>query len=566
MKAAHYYRLLSASLIATLLLLFGCKKEETEHPVVQTQTPTAISASKALLKGTIINKGSYEVADYGFVYGTSSNLTEFEGIKVSLGADAAAGEFSKEVQLVNLASYNRSLYARAYLKNSKGVVFGDVRMVQLPSLNVSSLSPTAGKAGDRITINGQFFTSEKTEVEVSFGGVKATVVEVSPTKIIAEVPIGISTSYSSSNQVSVNVIVAGQTMNIGYSFRVLPTFQDFFPKSGYVGSTVTISGQNLQSYYYNSSIKVFFGTIEASVNSYSTSNNTLSVVIPATVNTEKLSISVMADGVSTTLPGEYTVNAHSVSSISPASALAGGSFSIFGNNFPTNGYSYTNMAGFKVMIGNIPVSYTVSSAGQITATVPGDFPVGEYTVTVVAGPHSINAPQKLKVLPLAITGFSPSSGAVGKEITLTGNFNPNFNYQVYFGSGSTNSSNATNTTLRVLVPANVDPGNVKISVRQGNNSATASDDFTVLAPAISSFSPSSGVAGTVVTISGSGFSPYTYNNTVKFGTVNTTILSATESTLRVAVPSNVQAGAMKITVTNGLGSTMVSSTNFTVTN
>ena len=109
---------------------------------------------------------------------------------------------------------------------------------------------------------------------------------------------------------------------------------------------------------------------------------------------------------------------------------------------------------------------------------------------------------------------------------------------------------------------------MKLSIRSGNTiNLISGNNFKVLAPSITAISPTSGVAGTVVTISGNGFSSSTFYNTVKFGTTNTpTILSATESTIRVLVPSNLTPGAMKISVTNGYGQTVVSPMNFTVTN
>ncbi|MCF8428811.1 MAG: FG-GAP-like repeat-containing protein [Bacteroidia bacterium] len=57
-----------------------------------------------------------------------------------------------------------------------------------------------------------------------------------------------------------------------------------------------------------------------------------------------------------------------------------------------------------------------------------------------------------------------------------------------------------------------------------------------LSPTITSISPTSGIIGTSVTISGSGFSSIAANNTVWFGGVKAIIISATRNTLTVTVP------------------------------
>src|SRR5689334_6045149 len=55
-------------------------------------------------------------------------------------------------------------------------------------------------------------------------------------------------------------------------------------------------------------------------------------------------------------------------------------------------------------------------------------------------------------------------------------------------------------------------------------------------PVISSFSPTTGAAGTAVTITGANFSITPTNNTVYFGTVKATVTAASYTSLTVTVP------------------------------
>ncbi|MDJ0911744.1 MAG: IPT/TIG domain-containing protein [Woeseiaceae bacterium] len=78
---------------------------------------------------------------------------------------------------------------------------------------------------------------------------------------------------------------------------------------------------------------------------------------------------------------------------------------------------------------------------------------------------------------------------------------------------------------------------------------------------ISSFSPSSGQAGTSVNITGSGFSPTPALNTVRFGGVPAVVDSASATTLDVTVPLGAQTGPIVVEV--GTRSA-TSTTDFTV--
>jgi hypothetical protein len=81
-------------------------------------------------------------------------------------------------------------------------------------------------------------------------------------------------------------------------------------------------------------------------------------------------------------------------------------------------------------------------------------------------------------------------------------------------------------------------------------------------PVITSFTPTAGPAGTIVTISGSGFSDNLKRNVVYFGAVKAPLLTASSSALTVKVPTG--ATYKPITVTT-IGGTAYSNAPFTVT-
>ena len=69
------------------------------------------------------------------------------------------------------------------------------------------------------------------------------------------------------------------------------------------------------------------------------------------------------------------------------------------------------------------------------------------------------------------------------------------------------------------------------------------------APVITSFSPTSGATGTIVTITGTGFNTTAANNIVFFGATMATVTAASTTSLTVTVP--VGASYQPISVLNG---------------
>jgi hypothetical protein len=68
------------------------------------------------------------------------------------------------------------------------------------------------------------------------------------------------------------------------------------------------------------------------------------------------------------------------------------------------------------------------------------------------------------------------------------------------------------------------------------------------APVITSLSPGRGVPGTIVVISGEGFSPDVTKNTVTFNSIGAGVVFATSTTLTVTVPGNATTGPVRVIV------------------
>jgi IPT/TIG domain len=141
-----------------------------------------------------------------------------------------------------------------------------------------------------------------------------------------------------------------------------------------------------------------------------------------------------------------------------------------------------------------------------------------------------------------ITSFTPSSGAAGGSVTITGTA-LNGTSRVRFGSLSATFAVVSSTQVTSTVPNGA--GAATISLTTPVKSATSHAKFTPT-HSLTAFSPTSGAPGKLVTITGIGF---TSSSTVKFNGVaakSVTFVSSTK--LKATVPA--EAGSGPITVTN----------------
>jgi YD repeat-containing protein len=195
-----------------------------------------------------------------------------------------------------------------------------------------------------------------------------------------------------------------------------------------------------------------------------------------------------------------------------------------------------------------PVTYVYDELGRLVAVTDTAGDTATYTYDAVGNLLAIG---RLGATTLSIVEFTPNGGPIGVTVTTYGSgFStvPGNNAVSFNGTAATVSS-ATATTLVVTVPSGASTGT--IGVTTNSVTATSADSFTVTAnagPAITSFSPTIGTAGTVVTVSGSGFDTVLLNNRLTFnatigavssssGTaIGTTVPTAAGGRIRVATP------------------------------
>ena len=141
-----------------------------------------------------------------------------------------------------------------------------------------------------------------------------------------------------------------------------------------------------------------------------------------------------------------------------------------------------------------------------------------------------------------ISTFTPTAMTVGNVVTFTGSGFTNTSSVTLNGVAVPNWVATSDTQLTAQIPNNAITGPFQITTTGG---VAASATFTVI-PTISSFSPTSGPVGTVITLLGSGFVGAT---SATIGTETTatgtpTILSANE--LLTSVDANATTGSILV--------------------
>lgn len=195
--------------------------------------------------------------------------------------------------------------------------------------------------------------------------------------------------------------------------------------------------------------------------------------------------------------------------------------------------------------GTPAASFTVNSDNAITATVATGTTTGAVTVTGPGGTATSLHNFTVVIPPPTITGFTPIHGVIGTTVTVNGSHFTGATGVSFNGTPAVTFSVVTDTQVTAVVPAGTTTGHVSVTGPGGVASSVAV--FTVL-PKITSFTPTSGIQGTHVTIHGSGFTGATtvvfHGKSALFSVVNDTTISAT-------VPAGATTGRIFVTTPGG---------------
>ena len=372
--------------------------------------------------------------------------------------------------------------------------------------HISNITPSSGIPGTQVLINGANFTGA---TQVNFGGTAAaTFTVVSPTQIAATLGAG------APGPVTVTAPAGTGTYN-GFNFMFPPTITSFTPTSSGDNALITITGTNLT------------GTTSVKFGGYEGTNVTVvspTSVTARVVNGTSGAVSVTTPAGSASLGGYLYLNGLAVTSFFPTSATTGTTVQITGTNFG---------AVSTVKFGGVDAtSFTIISPTMIQAVVAAGAS-GAVSVTNPTTSASIAGFTYLTTNPY-ISAISPATGGTGTVITIAGANFTGATQVTIGGVAATNFTVVNANTITATVGGGAS-GNVVVTTPTG--SATIAGFVFISTPMITTITPTVGVPGSSVTITGIGFNNTAASNIVYFGGVRVYRLRLPTSTsLTVTVP------------------------------
>ena len=231
-----------------------------------------------------------------------------------------------------------------------------------------------------------------------------------------------------------------------------------------------------------------------------------------------------------------------------------------------NPNSESSIAGYILSYGTQSGTYPTSiDVGNVTSR-QLDLPAGQRYYFVV---QAYNTDSQVSVFsaetfidivgppPPSIASLSPTSGAVGTAVTISGaNFgSTQGSSSVRFNGTTATPASWSPTSIVAPVPSGATTGPVVVTVNSVASNGLAFS-VTSSAPTLTSLSPTSGAVGTSVTISGANFGSTQGSSSVRFNGTTATPTSWSPTSIVAPVPSGATTGPAVVTVggvaSNGL--------------
>jgi len=190
------------------------------------------------------------------------------------------------------------------------------------------------------------------------------------------------------------------------------------------------------------------------------------------------------------------------------------------------------------------------------ATCTSCHPVSPSATQAGGSPHHTFVPPAVSV-----AGFSPALGAPGATVTVNGAGFVRVLSVTFGGVAASRFTADSAMQITVWVPAGATTGPIAVATVGGTAASAVSFVVpvpVVPAPAVSAFFPTSGFAGTVVTVTGAGFAGAT---SVTFGGVAASFAVISDTEITAAVPAGAASGPVIVTGPDGAGTSV---TSFTV--
>lgn len=399
---------------------------------------------------------------------------------------------------------------------------------------VTGFTPDRGGPGTEITVLG---TGLQNVLFVYFGSTEATgeILSRSAASVRARVPPNALTG-----QISVFINGGGFATSLQV-FVTTPRIESFTPLAGAPGSLITLDGVNFGTGQFGSRGNVTSVLFNGQPALFEISAiNQLLTLVPTNATTGPITLANEAGSTSSLIPFHV---APLISSVTPTNGMPGDAIEIQGANIGT---------ALRVEFGLEPAPFAVVSPSILVARVPTNAVNARLQITTPAGTIATATPFVVRP---RIFGFAPNAGTTGTNVLLEGGGFHGVT-EVDFNGTRATFTYRSSTQVSATVPVNATTGPIRVVTTNGTFTST---DLFHLPARITSFNPSSGKRGDLITVDGQNLSGTTrvlFNNAAaEFNVLSPTRLTAT-------LPANATSGRVSVETPAG---TVLSSGTFNVT-
>lgn len=430
---------------------------------------------------------------------------------------------------------------------------------------IISVDPKVATAGSSIDLTGSHFNSYASEQTVAF--VKdGNVTEVTTTnRTDSQLTIQVPNALTSGQYTIKLSWEQGSTTFDGFSVKepeaLQLTIASISPLNGEMGSTLTIEGTNFSTNVADNKVYFVNGQTNHEAEVKSGTSTSLEVVVPD-LKPETYNIKVVVNDASNFADQSFVVKGPGpvITEISPIETELESVVTVMGENFGTDpdhiAIGFTNN-------GSTIYSHDFElEDGVVKAKLPANLSAGAYNVYLEANGEEVISSQTITVTEIAtplVNAIAPNSGRVLDKFKIIGsNFGTDISQiSVTLQGDHANPIIVTGITDKIIeceIPNfSLDAGDYLVEVTRKGVPATYSvaHDFTILPleMVVSGMSPSSGTAGTIVTIEGSNFSTGISDMEVKIGGgLTARIISVKRNEIKAILPCGLAAGSIDLTL------------------
>ena len=507
-KTHHFWQLaitVVLSVVVFVFLFYSCSRRD-EPPLV----PPTISSidPDSGMPGTEV-----KIAGTGFG-------VDIDKVSVTINGVAAVVESVTETQIVVIIPEDAGSGPVKVTVN--GVTVTGPSFAFQDKLIIKDIQPREGPAGTLVAIIGKGFSAKAADDKVTFNGKTAILKSVKKDTLYAEVPFQAGDGVVG--------LVVGNQLVTGPFFDFIEstglTISSVNPSTGVASTEVTIFGSQFGATIAQNIVK--FNGVAATVTQATTAQ--LKVTVPAGATSGSVTVEVAGQRVTGPV---FTV--FGISQLDPAVGTPGTVVTVNGDAFSLV------PSGNTVLFNGAVATVTSASARQLLVVVPLGATTG--AVTVKVGNLMATGPL-FTVSPSAISDISPSRGFPDSEVAINGQgFDTQNAPVVKFNGLAADVKRISSTQIKAVVPTTATTGYVTVEYSARLLSGPI---FTVIQTNVASIQPSSGPAGTTVTISGTGFNTDMSQIVLKFNGVPAVIQSITETQIIAIVPQGAKTGNISV--------------------